>query len=170
MLSLIAIPQNIPGHAIEAGWFLLRQAKKTGDVDLKKTALEQFMLNPLNYGWDKEYGGIYYFLDADGLSPTQLEWDMKLWWPHNEAMISFLMAYKETNDVMYLDLFAKVFDYSCSHFVDEKQGEWFGYLNRRGEVTHRFKGGPWKGKCNDQRKINEINNISEKVQHADSLM
>ena len=30
-------------------------------------------------------------------------------------------------------------------FVDAIHGEWYGYLNRRGEITHRFKGGPWKG-------------------------
>ena len=30
-------------------------------------------------GWDKQFGGLFYFLDANGFSPTQLEWDMKLW-------------------------------------------------------------------------------------------
>ena len=34
---------------------------------------------------------------------------------------------------------------SCLQFVDPEYGEWFGYLDRQGEVTHSFKGGPWKG-------------------------
>ena len=73
------------------------------------------MINPFNYGWDKEHGGIYYFLDVDGWSPVQLEWDLKLFWPHNEAMISFLMAYKHTKDTKHLDTFSKIFDYCYSH-------------------------------------------------------
>lgn len=73
------------------------------------------MERPFEYGWDKQHGGLYYFLDADGWSPVQLEWDMKLWWAHNEALIAFLMAYKETRDKRHLDRFAQIFDYSYSH-------------------------------------------------------
>ena len=29
-------------------------------------------------------------------------------------------------------------------FVQEA-GEWYGYLDERGSVTHKFKGGPYKG-------------------------
>ncbi|MHA1700134.1 MAG: AGE family epimerase/isomerase [Promethearchaeota archaeon] len=35
-------------------------------------------------------------------------------------------------------------DWSWSHFPDPEFGEWFGYLNRRGEPTHFLKGGRWK--------------------------
>lgn len=69
----------------------------------------------MSYGWDEKYDGLFYYLDADGLSPTQLEWDMKLWWPHNESMIACLMAYQETENVAHLDTFARVFDYSYKH-------------------------------------------------------
>jgi len=30
-------------------------------------------------------------------------------------------------------------------FSDKEHGEWFGYLSQQGEVSSRFKGGPWKG-------------------------
>ena len=103
------------GHSIEAGWFLLDLAIKKNKPDLVQTAIQTFMINPFNYGWDKEHGGIYYFLDVDGWSPVQLEWDLKLFWPHNEAMISFLMAYKHTKDTKHLDTFSKIFDYCYSH-------------------------------------------------------
>ncbi|KAK6175078.1 hypothetical protein SNE40_013614 [Patella caerulea] len=134
-----------PGHAIECGWFLLQYAIKTGDKELQKTAIDKFIVIPFKGGWDEKYGGIFYFLDVDGYCPTPLEWDMKLWWPHNEALISFLLAWKTTKDSLFLEKFQQVFDYCYEHFVDEENGEWFGYLNRRGEVTHNFKGSPWKG-------------------------
>ena len=46
--------------------------------------------------------------------PCQLEWDMKLWWVHNEALIAFLMAYEHTIHKEHLERFAKLFDYSYS--------------------------------------------------------
>ncbi|KAK7102998.1 N-acylglucosamine 2-epimerase-like [Littorina saxatilis] len=134
-----------PGHAIEAGWFLLQIAKTKGDKTLQTLAIDTFITTSFSRGWDPEFGGLFYFVDADGESPVQLEWDMKLWWAHNETMIAMLMAYTETGDTKLLANFATVFDYSYSHFVDTAHGDWYGYLNRRGEITHKFKGGPWKG-------------------------
>ena len=43
-------------------------------------------------------------------------------------------------------------------FSDPQYGEWFGYLNQKGEVTHTFKGGPFKGK------FDRINSLSRKAQ------
>ena len=103
------------GHAIEAGWFLLKHAVKTNDERLKTTAINKFIVNPFLRGWDEKHGGLFCFVDVDGWSPTQLEWDMKLWWPHNEALIAFLMAYTATGEVQLLETFAKVFDWSYSH-------------------------------------------------------
>ncbi|XP_013382258.1 N-acylglucosamine 2-epimerase isoform X1 [Lingula anatina] len=134
-----------PGHAIECGWFLLQYAIKKEDRKLQETAIEKFIINPFNTGWDVEHEGLFYFLDVDGLSPTQLEWNMKLWWPHNEAMIAFLMAYDQTQDQAYLERFAQVYDYSMKHFSDVENGEWYGYLNQEGQVNMDFKGGPFKG-------------------------
>jgi N-acylglucosamine 2-epimerase len=41
--------------------------------------------------------------------------------------------------------YQKLHDYTWSHFPDPEYGEWFGYLNRRGEVLLNLKGGKWKG-------------------------
>jgi len=133
-----------PGHAIEAGWFLLAYAERNGLKDLAQKAL-QMMDWSYNYGWDNEYGGIYYFLDRTGRSPLQLEWPMKLWWPHCESMVAFIMAYESTGDARWVRLFDQVTDYSFDHFKDPRFPEWFGYLDRRGDVSQRFKGGPYKG-------------------------
>ena len=133
-----------PGHAIEAGWFLQNWAKKLDRPDLSTTASNMIRWS-LEKGWDAEHGGIFYFLDAKGYSPVQLEWDMKLWWPHNEAMFACLQNYSITGSAEDWSAFEQVSQYAFSHFPDHEHGEWFGYLNRRGEVTHRFKGGPYKG-------------------------
>ncbi len=43
-----------------------------GDTALQRTAIEQFIELPYSYGWDKEYGGLYYFLDTGGYNPIQV--------------------------------------------------------------------------------------------------
>nr|XP_033778112.1 N-acylglucosamine 2-epimerase [Geotrypetes seraphini]XP_033778123.1 N-acylglucosamine 2-epimerase [Geotrypetes seraphini]XP_033778133.1 N-acylglucosamine 2-epimerase [Geotrypetes seraphini] len=137
--------QQNPGHAIEAGWFLLCYAVKHQDLELIKVAIEGFMVQPFQTGWDREYGGLFSFLDVDGHCPTQLEWNMKMWWPHTEALIAFLMAYFETREAKLLQLFQKVFEFVFSKFTDPEHGEWFGYLSQEGKVALNIKGGPFKG-------------------------
>ncbi|MCC7391069.1 AGE family epimerase/isomerase [Candidatus Sumerlaeota bacterium] len=133
-----------PGHAIEAAWFLMDYARKHNDESLLRQAI-RIMEWSFDFGWDEQYGGLFYFLDRDGYSPLQLEWNMKLWWPHCEAMIAYLMAYQATGDDKYFKRFEHLTDYSFKHFSDPEHGEWFGYLDRQGKMSQRFKGGPYKG-------------------------
>lgn len=133
-----------PGHAIEAMWFMMDLAASSGDMQLAGTARD-ITLTTLERGWDEEYGGIYYFLDVKGHPPQQLEWDQKLWWVHIETLISLAKGYRLTGDPRCLDWFEKVDAYTWSHFPDPEHGEWYGYLNRRGEVLLPLKGGKWKG-------------------------
>ncbi len=78
-----------PGHGIEAMWFVMDIANRTNNQQLINLAVN-VVLNTLNFGWDKEYGGIYYFMDAQGHPPHQLEWDQKLWWVHLETLSCFI--------------------------------------------------------------------------------
>jgi len=133
-----------PGHAIEAMWFVMDLSVRLNRPELAEQAIK-IMLNTLEYGWDREFGGIFYFLDVKGYPPQQLEWDQKLWWVHVETLISLIKGYALTGNPKCLDWFEKVHDYTWSHFPDPGKGEWFGYLNRRGEVLLPLKGGKWKG-------------------------
>ena len=133
-----------PGHAIEAMWFIMDLGKRMNDQALINKACN-IMLDTLEYGWDKEYGGIFYFLDVKGAPPQQLEWDQKLWWVHVEALVALAKGYKLTGDERCAIWFKRVHDYTWKNFKDKEHGEWFGYLNRRGEVLLSLKGGKWKG-------------------------
>lgn len=133
-----------PGHSIENSWFLMNHAAKTGDKELLNKAFN--ILNwSLEIGWDKEYGGVFYFRDVFNRPCEQLEHDMKLWWVHCECLISTLTAYKLTGDEKYFELFEKIHEYTFSHFSDKEYGEWYGYLHRDGTVSHTQKGSLWKG-------------------------
>lgn len=133
-----------PGHSIENSWFLMNYAMQTNNQELLKKALNVLDWS-LDIGWDKDFGGIYYFRDAFGRPCEQLEHDMKLWWVHNEALIATLVALNQTEDKKYEAWYDKLHDYAFGHFSDHEHGEWFGYLHRDGTVSHEQKGSLWKG-------------------------
>lgn len=133
-----------PGHGLESMWFMMEIAQKHGDHKTIEQAVDA-ALSILQFGWDEKHGGIFYFLDAKNKPPQQLEWDQKLWWVHVEALIAMLMGYALTGREACWQWFEKLHDYTWSHFPDPQYGEWFGYLNRRGEVLLSLKGGKWKG-------------------------
>ena len=125
-------------------WFIMDLGKRLGRPELIDKAVK-IALSTIEYGWDKQYGGIFYFMDRLGRPQQQLEWDQKLWWVHIEAMIAMIKGYRLTGSQACLDWFLRLHDYTWSHFKDPEYPEWFGYLNRRGEVLLPLKGGKWKG-------------------------
>jgi len=133
-----------PGHGLEAMWFIMDLAQRSKNNELIQKAVE-ISFKILNYSWDDKYGGIYYFLDVKGYPPQQLEWDQKLWWVHMEAIITVLKGYLHTGNQNCLEWFEKIHNYTWNHFPDSTNGEWYGYLNRRGEILLPLKGGKWKG-------------------------
>ena len=133
-----------PGHAIEAMWFIMDLGERLKNPELIKKAAA-IAVQMAEYGWDKKYGGIFYFLDRKGHPTQQLEWDQKLWWVHIETLISMLKGYQLTGSKDCLNWFEAVHDYTWEHFKDKEYPEWFGYLNRQGEVLLPLKGGKWKG-------------------------
>ncbi|GAB6088604.1 AGE family epimerase/isomerase [Spirochaeta dissipatitropha] len=136
-----------PGHSIELAWFILREADFHNDPALGQTGC-RILDWMLESGWDNEYGGLYYFLDAQGKPPFEYWHNMKFWWPHNEAVIACLYATllnEGAGRQHYLKWFERIHDWNEAHFPDRESGEWFGYLNRDGSVSTELKGNMFKG-------------------------
>ena len=157
-----------PGHSIENSWFLMNYANSTGDKELLDKALNILRWS-LELGWDKEYGGIYYFRDLYGRPCEQLEHDMKLWWVHNESLIATLVAYAITGDEYYAEWYEKLHDYIFEHFPDKEFGEWYGYLHRDGTVSHTQKGSLWKGPFHLPRCFILCDKILESLERNEKL-
>jgi len=149
-----------PGHSLEAMWFIMDLGKRLGRPELIQRAVE-IALRTIEYGWDKQYGGIFYFMDRLGHPQQQLEWDQKLWWVHIESAIAMIKGYQLTGNQKCLDWFEKLHQYMWEHFKDPEFPEWFGYLNRRGEVLLPLKGGKWKGCFHVPRGLFQIWKILE---------
>ena len=152
-----------PGHDIECVWFVLEEANYQGNGDLRRQAVEMFD-DAFAAGWDKEYGGMLYFVDCLGKPPEAYEHDMKLWWPHNETLISAMMIYRDTGDERYLDAFYQVLDYCKAHFSEPEYGDWWGYLRRDGIPTAPpCKGSTFKGPFHLPRCLIKVDKMIDEI-------
>lgn len=151
-----------PGHAIEAAWFILEEARQRRDVGLRQLGCR--MLDWMwRRGWDAEHGGILYFVGLDE-RPVQEYWhDMKFWWPQNETIIATLLAYELTGEARYLRWHRQIRDWAWAHFPDREHGEWFGYLHRDGSLSQRAKGNLWKGPFHLPRMLVMLLRILERI-------
>ena len=133
-----------PGHALECAWFIMHEGSLRNDprlVRLGVTILDWMWQR----GWDTEHGGLLYFTDLRGLPVPEYGHDMKFWWPHNEAIIATLLAWKLTGEPRFAELHRLVHDWSFAHFPDRECGEWYGWLRRDGSVSSWAKGNVFKG-------------------------
>ncbi|MEG1648641.1 MAG: AGE family epimerase/isomerase [Rikenellaceae bacterium] len=144
-----------PGHSMEAMWFIMDIGVRNNDQQLINKA-KDIALGVLERSWDQQYGGVFYFMDVKHNPLLQLEWDQKLWWVHLESSIAMIKGYALTKDERCLEWFYKLHEYIWGHFKDNEYPEWFGYLNRRGEVSLDLKGGKWKGCYHIPRALLEI--------------
>ena len=153
-----------PGHTNEAMWFMMDLAERYNDRELMKKSID-ILLRSIDYGWDTQYGGIFYFMDIKGYPPQQLEWDQKLWWVHIETLIALLKGYRLTGDIRCKDWFLKIQDYTWEHFRDNEFPEWYGYLTRQGTPLLTLKGGKWKGCFHVPRGLFQIWKIFNDVEN-----
>lgn len=158
-----------PGHGIESMWFIMDLGVRLNRPKLIEDAVKT-TLATLEYGWDKKHGGIFYFMDRLGHPTQQLEWDQKLWWVHIEALISLLKGYQLTGSEECWVWYKKVHDYTWSHFKDQNNPEWWGYLNRQGEVLLDLKGGKWKGCFHLPRGLYQCWQTLEKIKAKEKIL
>lgn len=157
-----------PGHSIEAMWFVMDLGTRLNRPDLIERAT-QIALQMVEYGWDKEFGGIFYFMDRLEYPPQQLEWDQKLWWVHIETLITMLKGYELTGNKQCLEWFEKIHNYTWKHFKDKEYPEWYGYLNRQGEPLLDLKGGKWKGCFHVPRGLFQCWHILKKLEKTHNV-
>lgn len=149
-----------PGHSLEAAWFLIAEGlyqKNNSLIEKGKDIIDISMKLGLSDG------GIIAFCDCDGKPASNLEWDMKLWWPQCEAMIANRLCYEVFKEEKYMDNFNMLKKYTDEHFKDEEFGEWYGYLHYDGTVSHTLKGNIFKGPFHLPRMLMIIDKIENNI-------
>jgi N-acylglucosamine 2-epimerase len=134
----------IPGHSIHVSWQLMEEGSRRNDErwiaagrDLLRAALES--------GWDERDGGLFQFVDLRGEPPLQLDWDMKVWWVHTEALYATLLADRLSDGSDFAEWRERIHAYAFDHYPDRDCGGWYGFLHRDGSRALSVKGSVWKG-------------------------
>ncbi len=142
-----------PGHTIEDMWFIMHYAQGIEDKHLIKKAVE-LAENSFKLGWDKEYGGLFQYVNKQGGKPAgdvsgiedskvvkklENDWDNKLWWPHSEALYTFLLGYKLTGKESLLEIYHKIHEYTFKVFPNSNKeiGEWIQIRDRKGNPVQK---------------------------------
>jgi N-acylglucosamine 2-epimerase len=147
--KLLLVNHINPGHSIECMWFVIVAADRLGLTDKKLKAF-QIIKNTYQVGWDKELGGLLRYVNVDGQKPAgdllgtkfekliQNTWDMKLWWPHSEALFCTMLAYDLTQDDEFFELYKKTHDYTFGTFPNENTeiGEWIQIRKQDGTPSN----------------------------------
>lgn len=156
-----------PGHSLEAAWFLMAQGEIEGDNSLIESAKK---IIDISMKLGLKDGGIIAFCDCNGKPANALEWDMKLWWPQCEAMIANRMCYSLTGEEKYLKWYNELKEYTFSHFADNQNGEWYGYLHYDGTVANKLKGNIFKGPFHLPRMLMVLDKIEKCTQNGEKLI
>ncbi len=155
-----------PGHMIEGGIFLIHEGIRRNDAYLRKRGTDCIAWG-FQWGWDKDFGGIYNDVDSEGLPiPTAKAFlaEAKLWWQHAEALYGLLLAYAETGNDAFLRSYWAVHDYSFSRFADPVYGEWYSSLDRRGNRIGDAKGSARKNSFHIGRNFLNCLRLLERMQ------
>ena len=131
-----------PGHSLEAAWFLMAEGVYQNN-DLYKAKAKEIIDISMKLGYRD--GVMIAFCDCDGNPPSQLEWDMKIWWPQCEAMIANRLCFNVFGEEKYLRDFEALRDWCFARYPDPEYGEWYGYMHYDGTLANTLKGNVSKG-------------------------
>lgn len=142
------------GHDIEASWLLLEAAEVIDEKALiqsfKKTAIN--LADAAAEGLDPD-GALWY---ENNLSKSHFIKE-KHWWVQAEAIVGFVNAWEISEKTEYLTIAKNLWQFTHSHIVDEKNGEWFwGRNNDLTLMENEDKVGLWKCPYHNTRACLEV--------------
>lgn len=139
------------GHDLEGVWLAMEAADALGlSTDLHTERFETLWDYSLEYGYDDEHGGFYFYGGFD--EPASFR--VKAWWVQAECMTSALRMYEHTGDDRYRDVFQQTWAFIHQHHVDDEFGEWHSGVTEDLEPVGR-KGAVYKAAYHNGRALLE---------------
>lgn len=123
----------VPGHAIESMWFFAHIYQYWNEPEKVKKVL-RIIKNHLEFGWDRQFGGVFLAKRIDGGKAVWWNPEAKVWWVFTECMYALILAHEILGEEWCMNWYWKIHDYAFKHFPDKKHGEWTQNLNRKGEI------------------------------------
>lgn len=141
------------GHDIEASWLVLEAAEILGNEHLIERCKEVClpMARDAAEGIQPDNGMIYEFDPETGHGNFSRDW-----WVMAEAMVGFYNAYQMSGKSHYLEKSENCWAFINDYLIDHENGEWYGGVNPKLEITNPTKGSPWKAPYHNARACMEI--------------
>ena len=148
------------GHCLENIWLLIDACDAADISPYPLCDLFQTLFNyTLKYGFDETKGGFY---RTGNLVTKRVTNRNKVWWVQAEALISSLYTYRLTQDIKYLTVFAKTYDFIDSYQVDWQNGEWYATITSKGKPLGN-KADEWKAGYHNGRAMMECLKILKEI-------
>ena len=129
------------GHNVEFAWLLNHSVNILGlDLDDYKEAMRKLYDHCLEYGIDRERGGVYCEGPLDGPARER----NKEFWQQAECLVGLLDAYLVFGDEKYLDGYEKVHRFVMDHVINHGVGEWFPLFDENNNRVWDYMGHAWK--------------------------
>ncbi|WP_303650183.1 AGE family epimerase/isomerase [Halalkalicoccus sp. NIPERK01] len=119
-------PGYQPSHHAEWAKLLCLLAEYRDEEWLLTRAMELFDA-AIHLGWDEEHEGLYYTVEESG-EPIV---DGKYGWAHAEAIGA--SALLSRHDPSYLRWYDRLWEYSTTHLINPRYGNWYERVTREGE-------------------------------------
>jgi cellobiose epimerase len=136
------------GHDVEAGFLMVEAAEAIGQgADARNwTAARHLVDHALQYGWDRERGGLYDSgtMNAAGTVTGGLRTE-KIWWVEAEQLNALLLQHEQCGKetTRYWEAFVQQWDWIRRYQVDPVHGGWWPTVRAGGTPASRVKADMW---------------------------
>lgn len=118
----------VPGHALEALWFLITIFERSGHVQHISQCC-RLIRRHLELAWDDKRGGLMLGQDIDGRQPVYWEQHRcKALWVHVEALVATAYAYHHTHEPWCLEWHQRIQEFTFAHYP-VPSGGWRNWID-----------------------------------------
>ncbi len=109
------------GHSIETLWMIMKEAVRTKDVKLFKTATKRFKRH-VEVAWDDVYGGVFRSLNNVDKDLWEVDRIPKVLWAQQEVINGAMILIEQTEDEWAKHWFEKTYNYIVDKYYLKKHG------------------------------------------------
>lgn len=156
------------GHDVETGFLMVEAGEALGQGDDARnwTAARRLVDHALQYGWDKDRGGLYDAgaINAEGVVTGGLQTE-KIWWVQAEHLNALLLQHerlgKQTD--IYWKAFVKEWEWISKSQVDSVYGGWLRTVRIDGTPERGSKADMWTECYHQGRSMLEVSHRLRKL-------
>ncbi len=157
------------GLNVELAWLLLEAVDLLNfSRDAYRTVILGLIDHAMNYGFDRERGGLAAFGPMKGhvleAFDVPKEGLLKVWWEQAEMLNALAYAYEWTKERHYYDALIKLFQWIWTYQIDHEYGGWYLDVDwSSGKPSTTDKGAEWKTAFHSSRALIQLSRVIDRI-------